>query len=93
MSAPLSRASIRRVLAIGGLFCLYPLGRGLVAGTLTIPAAAQRAVILVAVLWLLEHIVVPVVLAAAFPTGGIDTPVGVGQPATINAPTDGSEGP
>lgn len=91
MPAPVNGASIRRLLAIGGLFCLYPIGRGLVAGTLTVPAAAQRAVILLAVLWVLEHIVVPFVIAMAFPSSHVDTPIGVGHPATVNAPTDGSD--
>ena len=89
MSAPLSRHGVRRVLAIGGLFCLVPIGRGLVNGSLTVPAAAGRALTLLVVLWLLEHIVVPLVMAFAFPS----TPIGVGQPATVNAPTDGSESP
>lgn len=91
MPASLTKASVRRWLAIGGLFCLYPIGRGLVAGTLTVPAAAQRAVILLGVLWVLEHIVVPFVFAMAFPPSHADTPIGLGHPATANAPTDGSD--
>ncbi len=60
--------NFRRVLAFIGLMCLVPIGRGLMEGMLTIQAAAQRALILVAIIWLLEHFVVPVVLAMAFPS-------------------------
>lgn len=58
---------IRRLLATVGMLCLVPLGRGLLLGSLTIFAAAQRAAVLVAVIWLLERFVVPVIVAMAFP--------------------------
>lgn len=60
--------NFRRVLAFIGLLCLVPIGRGLMEGMLTIQAAAQRALTLVAIIWVLEHFVVPVVLAMAFPS-------------------------
>ena len=59
--------NVRRFLASVGLLCLVPIGKGLMTGMLTIPAAAQRALTLVAILWLLEHFVVPVVLMFTFP--------------------------
>ena len=36
-------------------------------GAGAVPAAAQRALTLVAILWVLEHFVVPLVLMVAFP--------------------------
>jgi hypothetical protein len=68
--------NFRRALAFVGLLCLVPIGRGLMAGTLTVVTAAQRALTLVAILWLLEHFVVPLVLAFAFPPN----PVGIPAP-------------
>ena len=59
--------NVRRFLAFVGLFCLVPIGKGLMTGMMTVPAAAQRALTLVAILWVLEHFVVPFVLMAAFP--------------------------
>ena len=58
---------IRRLLATVGMLCLIPIGRGLTAGTLTVFAAAQRAAVLLAVIWLLQRYVVPLVVALAFP--------------------------
>jgi hypothetical protein len=60
--------NVRRVLASVGLLCLVPIGKGLMTGMLTVPAAAQRALTLVAILWLLEHFVVPLVLMFTFPS-------------------------
>ena len=59
--------NVRRYLAFVGLLCLVPIGKGLMTGMLTVPAAAQRALTLVAILWVLEHFVVPLVLMVAFP--------------------------
>ena len=36
-------------------------------GTLTVFAAAQRALVLVTLIWLLERFVVPLIVAMAFP--------------------------
>ena len=44
---------IRRLLATVGMLCLVPIGRGLLDGSLTVFVAAQRAAVLVAVIWLL----------------------------------------
>ena len=59
--------NVRRFLAFVGLMCLVPIAKGLLDGMLTVPVAAQRALTLVAILWVLEHFVVPVVLMVAFP--------------------------
>lgn len=58
---------MRRFLAMVGLACLVPIGHGLLSGSLTIVAAAQRGLTLLAILWVLEHLVVPVVMLLAFP--------------------------
>jgi hypothetical protein len=49
------------------MLCLIPIGRGLMMGTLTVFAAAQRAAVLVAMIWLLQRFVVPLIVAMAFP--------------------------
>jgi hypothetical protein len=49
------------------MLCLIPIGRGLLMGTLTVFAAAQRGLVLVAVIWLLERFAVPFIVAMAFP--------------------------
>jgi hypothetical protein len=49
------------------MLCLIPIGRGLLAGSLTVFAAAQRGLVLVGVIWLLERFAVPFIVAMAFP--------------------------
>lgn len=81
--------NVRRFLAFVGLLCLAPIGKGLMTGMLTVPVAAQRALTLVAILWVLEHFVVPVVLMVAFPTG---TQASVAAPATdVSSPLPDTE--
>lgn len=62
-----TKANVRRFLATVGLLCLVPIGKGLITGMLTVQAAAQRALTLVAIIWVLEHFVVPLVLMFTFP--------------------------
>lgn len=50
---------ISRAITVAGLVCILPIGRGLLDGSLTIAAAGERALVLLAALWLLEHTVVP----------------------------------
>lgn len=52
---------ISRPIAVPGLVCMAALGRALVGGSLTVGAAANRAVVLMAVLWLLDRVVRPLV--------------------------------
>lgn len=66
----------RRFLAFIGLLCLVPIAKGLLDGMLTVPVAAQRALTLVAIIWVLEHFVVPVVLMVAFPAAQHAVPAG-----------------
>ena len=61
---------IRRLLATVGMLCLVPIGQGLLMGSLTVFAAAQRAAVLVTVIWLLERFAVPFIVAMAFPEAG-----------------------
>lgn len=77
--------NIRRALAFTGLLCLVPIGKGLLEGMLTVQVAAQRALTLVAILWVLEHFVVPLVLMVTFPANSH------GGPATANAPAPVSD--
>ena len=56
-----------RALAIVGLVLLAPLAYGALQGTLTLEAAATRAVVLVVVLLLVERLVLPLVRAALAP--------------------------
>jgi len=58
---------IRRLLAFVGMLCLIPIGRGLLMGSLTVFGAAQRALVLVGAIWLLQRYVVPFIVAMAFP--------------------------
>jgi hypothetical protein len=56
-----------RPLAMVGLVSLVPLALGLLRGTLTVEAAAGRAVVLVAVLALADRLVVPLFRAMLEP--------------------------
>lgn len=73
---------IRRLLASVGMLCLVPIGRGLLMGSLTVFAAAERALVLIAVISLLERFVVPFIVAMAFPDMGAVLPAVTGPDAT-----------
>ncbi|HVT77238.1 MAG TPA: hypothetical protein VHD87_09420 [Acidimicrobiales bacterium] len=62
---------IRRLLAAVGILCLVPIGRGLLMGSLTVFTAAQRAMVLITIIWLLERFVVPLIVAVAFHDGPV----------------------
>lgn len=50
---------ISRLLAVPGLLCMLVLGRGLLSGSLSIPAAGGRGLALMAVLWTLDRAIIP----------------------------------
>ena len=52
---------ISRVVAVPGLVCMLAIGRGLLSGSLSIATAGGRALVLMAVLWSVDRMVVPLV--------------------------------
>jgi hypothetical protein len=63
MPAPVKHRAVAAV----GLLGLVPIGLGLLRGTLGIETAAVRAVVLLAVLMVLEAVVLPIVQSALGP--------------------------